>query len=312
MGNNRLKNIRNYIRHGIWTTDTGEYGKFKARCARHLKIFLMTLKTFSNQQVGYRAVALAFFTTISLIPCVALAFTITGGFGIDDDLANLLRLNFGDQQAIIEQVLEYAQNVMGVATHGAFGVISFICFIWLVFWLMIQVEKNFNYVWRVKVGKTRNIWKRLGAYTVIILLLPFVIIMFLATSLQFTEGNGLMNLLIDIPFWSTISTGLRWLMTYAVTVLVLMLMYKFIPTPKVLISQAFHSALITGLLFCLFQWIYVETQIFFNRLNGVFGAVAAIPFLMIWLNVSWFIVLFGAELSYAFCNIETYNPLEDE
>ncbi|MBQ0095189.1 MAG: YihY/virulence factor BrkB family protein [Bacteroidetes bacterium] len=308
----KFRQIREFIRTGIWDADLSAYSKFKARVTRHLKVFIITLRTFSNKQVGYRAVALAFFTTIALVPCIALAFAITNGFGIDDDLAKLLLLNYSAQEEIIKTVLQYADNVIGATQRGGFGIVSFLCFIWLVFWLMIQVESNFNYVWGVRVGKTRKIWKRLGAYFMIIILLPFVIIMFLATSLQFSQGNGLMNLLINIPFWDKISDGVRWLLTYGITALVLTLMYKFIPTPKVKFSNAWHSALLTAVLFCIFQWIYVETQIFFNRLNGVFGAVAAIPFLMIWLNVSWFIVLFGNELTYAFHNVETYNPLTEE
>ena len=58
------------------------------------------------------------------------------------------------------------------------------------------------------------------------------------------------------------------------------------------------------------QCMYLETQVFVTRLNGVYGTFAAIPLFMIWLNISWNIILMGAELSYAFQNVDTYN-LED-
>ena len=167
----KFRQIRDFIRTGIWDADLSAYSKFKARVTRHLKVFIITLRTFSNKQVGYRAVALAFFTTIALVPCIALAFAITNGFGIDDDLAQLLLLNYSAQEEIIKTVLQYADNVIGATQRGGFGIVSFLCFIWLVFWLMIQVESNFNYVWGVRVGKTRKIWKRLGAYFMIIILL---------------------------------------------------------------------------------------------------------------------------------------------
>lgn len=141
----------------------------------------------------------------------------------------------------------------------------------------------------------------------IVFLLPFVVFMFLSTTLQFTNSHGLLGNIFDIPVWKEVSKGLSWLLVYICISFVLTLMYKFIPNAKVILSKALQAALITALMFCLFQWIYVETQVFFNRLNGVFGAVAAIPFMMIWLNVAWFIVLFGSELSYAFQHVDNYK-----
>lgn len=307
MGNReKIKQIVDFLKSEIWVINPEEFGKKKARATRYLKVFLMTLNTFSNQKVGYRATSLAFFSTIALIPCVALIFAVTKGFGIADKLEELLILNFSAKEDIIKQVLLYANNVIEVTNHGGFGIISFLSFIWLVFWLMIQVEKAFNYVWRVR--ESRSLIKRISVYFAISFLVPFVLVMFLSTTLMFTQGNGLVSSLVNIPFLDEISAGLSWVITYAGIAIVLTLMYKFIPGSKVDFRRALQAALITAVFFCLFQWIYVETQIFFTRLNGVFGAVSAIPFLMIWLNVSWFIVLFGSELTYAFQHVETYNP----
>lgn len=302
----KINRINNFLRSEIWTINPEKFGKKKARATRHLKVFLMTLTTFSNQKVGYIATSLAFFSTIALIPCVALIFAVTQGFGIEDRLEELLLLNFAEKEEIIRQVLKYSNNVIEVTNNGRFGIITFLSFIWLVFWLMIQVEKAFNYVWRVR--KSRRLIKRVSVYFAILFLVPFVLVMFLSTTLMFTQGNGLVSTLVTIPFMDKISIGLSWAITYIGIAIILTMMYIFIPGTKVYLKRALQAALITAVMFCLFQWIYVETQIFFTRLNGVFGAVAAIPFLMIWLNTSWFIVLFGSELTYAFQNVETYNP----
>lgn len=305
-GRKTIKNIKNFLNSGIWETNVNELGKFRARIIKRLKIFIMALKFFYSHKVGYHAVALAFFSSIAAIPCLAVAFTITKGFGIGDKLESLLLLNFSDQEQAIRHALEYAGNVIAVTNQGKFGIISFLCFVWLVFWLMIQVEKTFNHVWRVDVS--RSFFKRLSAYMAIIFLLPFVVVMFLSTTLLFSNSQGLIGNLITIPIWEGISKWLSWLLVYVCISLVLTMMYKFIPNAKVALSKAFQAALIAALMFSLFQWIYVETQIFFNRLNNVFGVVAAIPFMMIWLNVAWFIVLFGSELSYAFQHVNDYKP----
>ena len=169
---------------------------------------------------------------------------------------------------------------------------------------MIQVENAFNYVW--KADENRPFWKRLGFYIVLALLLPFVIIMFMATALMFTDGSGLVSVLVHIPFWDEISDAVSWLIVYGISALVLSLMFKFIPAPKVIYREALRAGLITAVFFVLFQFIYVAAQVAFNRWNSVFGAVAAIPFLMVWLNFSWQIVLYGAELAYAFQHVDDY------
>ena len=84
-------------------------------------------------------------------------------------------------------------------------------------------------------------------------------------------------------------------------------MYKFIPNFKVRYSHALRAAAISAIAFTLLQYLYLETQVFVTRLNMVYGAVAAIPLFMFWMNFGWFIILFGAELSYAFQNVNNYN-----
>lgn len=84
-------------------------------------------------------------------------------------------------------------------------------------------------------------------------------------------------------------------------------MYKFIPNHYVRYKDALKAALLSGVLFTILQYLFLETQIFVSRLNTIYGAVAAIPLFMFWLNFGWFIILIGAELSYAFQNVDNYN-----
>jgi membrane protein len=94
-------------------------------------------------------------------------------------------------------------------------------------------------------------------------------------------------------------------------------MYKFIPNAKVNYSSALRAAAVAALAFTVVQYCYIETQVFVTRLSAIFGAFASVPLFMVWINIGWFIILIGAQLSYAFQNVETYRPhkkqeLEDE
>lgn len=306
----KLARIMKFLKRDIWIINSNEFSKRKARALKYLKVTLLVIEDVARQKIGLRGVALAFFSVMALVPGVAMAFAVTNGFGFGDKLAELLLEYFSDREDLVQQIMGYANNILAATGNGIFGIVTFLSFIWLVFWLMIQVENAFNYVWKAE--KSRNIWKRVSFYIVFTLLFPFVLTMFMATIFQFLHGNGLVSVLVNIPFWDQISKFVSWLVIYALTVLVMTLMFKFIPSPKVNVGAAWRAALVTAAFFCLFQFMYVAAQVAFNRWNSVFGAVAAIPFLMVWLNISWQIVLYGAELAYAFQHVDDNLSAETE
>ena len=80
-----------------------------------------------------------------------------------------------------------------------------------------------------------------------------------------------------------------------------------LPIYPVKYKFALKAAILSGVAFTILQYLYLETQVFVTRLNAIYGAVAAIPLFMFWLNFGWFIILFGSELSYAFEHIDDYN-----
>ena len=87
-------------------------------------------------------------------------------------------------------------------------------------------------------------------------------------------------------------------------------MYKFIPAARVRTRPAFKAALIAGIGFTAVQYLYLETQVMVVKQSAIYGFLAALPLFMIWLNLGWTIVLYGAELSYSFQNVNHLNPNE--
>lgn len=131
---------------------------------------------------------------------------------------------------------------------------------------------------------------------------------FLSVALSISDGINAIGL--EIPLLSSISTFLIWLSFFVFMVIVLTAMYILIPNAKVRLLPAFSAAVISSVAFTTVQYLYMETQMFVSRLNAVYGVFAAIPLFMVWLNIGWFIILLGSELSYVFQNVDNY-PLED-
>ena len=298
-----FRRVRRFLSEDIWNLDIESFSRAKARSIKYLKVLIITIKTFSAEKIGFQAVALSFFGTMSVVPFLAIVFAITGGLGIADRLEALLYEYFENSQETIDMVLQFANNIIDTAQSSVMGLLSALLFVWLVFWMMISVERVFNNVWRVK--KSRNIFKRISFYTAILLIAPFVIMLFFSGSIIYS--NMLKGFGLDVAYFESIASIMAWVLFYIVATLTFSAMYKFIPNHKVLYSNALRAAAISAAAFTVLQYLYLETQLFVTRINAVYGAVAAIPLFMFWMNIGWFIILFGAELSYAYQHVDNYN-----
>lgn len=302
----KTRRLKQYISDDIWNIDLEELSKAKARFIKYMKVLILTVKTFSGEKIGFQAVALSFFSTMSVVPFVAIVFAITGGFGLDDKLKEFLYGYFTNSQQIIDAVLGFAQNIIDTAQSGAMGLVSSLLFVWIVIWMMMNVERVFNNVWKVQ--KSRNLIKRLSVIIAMLFVSPFVVMVFFGGS--FVYSHALSYLGLDVESFTAFKTVLTWAMFGAVATFTFSAMYKFIPNYPVAYSNALRAAIYSAIPFTVMQYLYLETQVFVTRLNGIFGVFAAIPLFMIWINIGWFIILFGAELSYAFQHVDDYN-LED-
>lgn len=300
-----IRRIRDFFRDGIWDINTSDLGRVKAKVVRYIRIVILTAKNFSRQNVGQQAVALSFFTTMAFVPFLAVAFAISNYAGLGNYLRELIYENFG-HDVVVDQILTFADNIIAASQQDIYGIISSLIFLWMVIWLLSRVEWSFNRIW--KVDRNRILWKRVLAYILTMTASPFIIIVFLSVSLTITDGINTLGL--EIPFLSTFSTFLIWLAFYVFMVIVLGVMYVLIPNARVRLLPALSAAAISSLAFTIVQYLYLETQMFVSRMNAVYGVFAAIPLFMVWLNIGWFIVLLGSELSYVFQNVDNY-PLED-
>ena len=302
----RTRRLKRFIKDDIWTLELEELSKARARFVKYLKVMMITIKTFSSEKIGLQAVALSFFSTMSVVPFVAIVFAITGGFGLADKLKEFLYGYFNNSQQIIDTVLGFAQNIIDTAQSSAVGLVSALLFVWIVIWMMMNVEKVFNNVWKVQ--KSRNLFRRLSVIIAMLFVSPFVVMVFFGGS--FVYSHALSYIGLDLETFNTFKTMLSWSLFGVLATFTFSAMYKFIPNAPVDYPNALRAAIYSGIAFTVMQYLYLETQVFVTRLNGIYGAFAAVPLFMVWINIGWFIILIGAELSYAFQHVDSFN-IED-
>ena len=298
--------LKNFINDDIWTLDLEDFSKAKARVIRYLKVMMITIRTFSSEKIGFHAVALSFFSTMAVVPFIAIAFAVTGGLGLDDKLADLLYNYFNNSQQIIDTILGFARNIINTAQGGGMGLVSALLFAWIVIWMMMNVERVFNNVWRV--DKSRKLYKRLSVIFIMLIVSPLVVMVFFAGAVMYSHMFEYIGL--DLDTFGPFKTIIAWVLFGTVAMFTFSAMYKFIPNADVRYGSALRVALPAAIAFTIMNCLYLETQVMVTRLNAVYGAFAAVPLFMVWINIGWFIILIGAELSYAFQHVEDYN-IED-
>lgn len=298
--------LKNFFNEDIWKLELEELSKARARFVKYMKVLLITIKTFSAEKIGFQAVALSFFSTMSVVPFIAIAFAVTGGLGLADKLKEFLYAYFNNSQQVIDTVLGFAQNIIDTAQSSALGLVSALMFVFIVIWMMLNVERVFNNVWRVQ--KSRNILKRLSIIVAMLLVAPFVVLVFFGGTIVYSHALSYLGL--DVEGFGVFKSILTWALFAVIATLTFSAMYKFIPNAEVKYKEALRAAVVSGIAFSVMQYTYLETQVFVTRLSSIFGAFAAVPLFMVWINIGWFIILIGAELSYAFQHVDSYN-IED-
>ena len=225
----RTRKLKDFFSTEIWAMELEELSKARARFIKYLKVMMITIKTFSSEKIGFQAVALSFFSTMSVVPFIAIAFVVTGGFGLTDKLKELLYTYFDNSQEIIQTVLGFADNIIASSQSSALGLISSLFFISVVIWMMLSVEKVFNNVWMVQ--KPRKIIKRLSIIIGMLIIAPFVVMVFFAGSIVYS--NSLDYLGLDLEAFGALKTLLTWVVFGVVVTFTFSAMYKFIPNAKV-------------------------------------------------------------------------------
>ncbi len=300
-----LRRSKDFIKGGIWEVEIDNLSRFKAKVVKYLRIIILAAKNHSNQGIGWKSVALSFFTMMAFVPFIAVIFAIANYMGLGEYLMELIYKNFGHTE-IMDYLMTFANNIINSSKEGIYGIISFLVFGWMVIWLMICVERSFNNIWKIR--KSRVLYRRVIYYIITLLTAPLVILITLSVSLTIADGINIIG--ISIPILESVSGLLVWTIFGIFMALGLTIVYILIPNTKVRFMPALASALISSFAFTIVQYLYLETQVFVSRMNAVYGVFAAIPLFMIWLNIGWFIILFGSNLSYSFQNIDNY-PLED-
>ncbi len=273
---------------------------------RQKRIIYLLYKGIKRDNVYIKASALTFFTILSVIPMVALAFGIAKGFGLHDELRAQIIMQFHNQEQVMNWILDFANKTLEQTSGGWLAGIGVAFLFSTVGQLLRYVENTFNSIW--KVDETRVWYRQVTDYLAVIILVPAL---FIASSSATVLATTRLN---DILSQSDMLEGLKPVVSFLVQLIPFILLctlataaFLAMPNTRVKVRSALVAGLVGGIALQLLQILYVETQMGISRLGTLYGSFAAIPLLMVWVQMSWVVLLMGAQLSYYLQNITRYE-----
>ncbi|MHB9099493.1 MAG: YihY/virulence factor BrkB family protein [Syntrophales bacterium] len=295
-----------FIKHDVWRIRRTDLPPGKSFFLTLLRVLIRSIRGFDEDKCQLRASALTFYSLISIVPVAAMAFGIAKGFGFEKMLESQLRSKLAGQEEILDNVIQFSHSLLESTKGGLLAGIGLIVLFWAVIKVLGQIEDSLNEIWGIK--EQRSLGRKFADYLSLMLVCPVLLILSSSvTVFVTTQVTLIMERITILGAFSPIVFLLLKLLPYTLLWGLFTFLYIFMPNTKVRFNSALLAGIITGTIFQVVQWGYITFQIGTAKYNAIYGSFAAFPLFLVWLQLSWLIVLYGAELSFAHQNVDTYE-----
>ncbi len=286
----------------LWTIGTEGASRFTRVLVSAVRVGFITIEGFFQDLCLVRASALTFASLMALVPTLALAFAVLRGLGWRGDRLEELILSRATLLSpdAIELIVSYIDNTSFAGLGVIGGSILFMTFVSV----MTNIEGSFNAIWDD--ASPRTFARRITDYFSVLLVAPILLVVATSLTAAVRSSRGMEA----IAMYYGVGAATEMLLAYAaygVMWLLFAFLYMAIPNTRVRLVPALTGGIIAGSIWHLTQWTYIQFQFGVGNYNAIYGAMAQLPLLMAWVFVSWVIVLFGAEISFAVQNVMSYS-----
>ena len=299
-----LQPYLDFFQKDIWEKET-EGKPLKNFFYKFLRILISSVKGFLNDKGFDKASTLTFYFLLSLIPLVAIGFGIAQELGFAEQFKEQVKAQLSSQPQVAEKIIEFSDATLKTTKGGIIAAFGFLVLIWTVLRMIGNISSFFNEIWKVE---SRTLWQQIKSYVPMILLFPIFLVGSSSALVYMSETA--INFIESVKFLSFLGPLVTYLfqfVAYLVSWGFLSFIYIYLPNTDVSWKAGMVAGIITGLIYLLWQWVYITFQVNASSYGVIYGSFAAIPLFMIWLNYSWLIIIFGAELTYQIQNDQNPN-----
>ncbi len=341
----KISQIHKFLKQDLWSPELASLSKARRAGLKFLRVCALVIKGFKEDDCPTHASALTFHFVMALVPTLVIAFSFAKGFGMETLHKSVIEMldppaieqsatgqapsadavtlsgeeeatepAVGEENPIsgyltntvrqmpdaLKQGLVKIMETVAAASAGAMGGIGAVLFLYIMLKMLNQIEETFNSVWGVQ--SSRSTIDKVRNYVFIMAVTPLFLILDTAAG----------------PTLIAVSSKLEWVLGPASQLLALVvpalmislgfsIFYIFLPNTRVHFSAAFTGALISALLVVILQQAMIKLGFGVSKYNKIYGALAAIPIFLFWVQMSWMILLMGAEVAFSVQNAGTYS-----
>jgi membrane protein len=300
-----LKKVKTFFQEDLWSHDLTSKSRRRAFLITQSRIYILAFKGFFEDRATVKAAALTYFTVLSLVPVFAIFFAIARNFGFEDRVSDIVsgmvvRINMqGQEHIIMEKLTSLIDSLLLKVRSGVLAGIGGIILFWSVIQVLNNIEASFNDIWQIR--KPRSPMRKFSDYLAIMILSPFAIA--LSGSFMVKIRSAADQIELIKPLVVSLIKGVPFVSMWILFTLV----YIVMPNTKVKFKYALIAGIFAGTFAVFFQMLYQNLQLGVWRMNTLYGGIAIIPLFLLWLQITWLIVLMGAEISFAYQNIDNYE-----
>ena len=259
---------------------------------------ILTVRFFTEKRVMAEAAALTYSSLLAMVPILAVVFAIARGFGYNKYIEKWFLNSLSSQPEAANVIVGFVNSYLVHIQGGVFLGVGLIFMLYTVVMLVNNIEETFNQIWQV--NNARPIMRSLANYLAMFLLFPIIIIVSMGLSIVMTT---LADKIDDILVLGPVVSKLLDLSPSLLLSILFIILYVYMPNTKVRLSCAIVPGILAGLAMHVLQLFYIYAQIWVTAYNAIYGSFAALPLFMLWVQFSWTICLFGAQLTYTNQNL---------
>jgi membrane protein len=301
-----VSRLLEFIRTDVWRIRLKDLSRKRSFGIRLLRIVLLATRGFNEDRIHLRASALTLYSLFSIVPVLAMIFGIAKGFGFEKFLQEDLLERFHGQEEVATRIIDFAQSLLEATKGGVIAGVGLIILFWTVIRVLRDLENSFNAIWGIE--DARSPGRKFSDYLTILVVCPILLTMsgsitiFVSTQVEMITGKFAL-----LGYFSPLISPLLKLLPFCVIWAVFAFIYIFVPNTQVRFRSGLIAGIIAGTVYQTVQWGYIYFQVGVSKYNAIYGSFAALPLFLAWLQISWVVVLIGAEIAFAHQNVDTYE-----
>lgn len=285
-----------YVSSGVWSDPR------KTMKVRLVKTINLTVQAFLNRDLQIKSMAITYQTVFAMVPALAMLLAISKGFGFQDMVEKELYTYFPSQSKALATALSFVDSYLAEASSGILVGVGLVVLLWTLISLLSNIEDAFNNIWDIKSGRTTI--QKIKDYIAIFLLIP--VLMILSSGISIFMSSTVLAV-VPFAFMTPLVNTFMELIPVVLTWGAFTLCFWLIPNTKVEFKYAAIAGAFCAIAFEILQLLFLNGQIYVSKYNAIYGSFAFLPLMLIWLQLSWLLLLSGCGLTYSLQNVFSYN-----